>query len=485
MRKRDRGNIRFPSCCLKPSEENYLKRKYKYLLKNAGVLTIGNFSSKILIFLLVPLYTSVLSAEEYGVYDLAAGMVQLLMPVVTCGIMGGVMRFIMDKSSDSQEVIRIGILYVARSSLAVGFCLLVCHTFRWIPAIDGLEVYIALYYMFYALNQLLIQTAKGLEKVRSMAISGILSAAGMVAFNLLFLLVLKWGVKGFFLANILSQTIAVFFLAWRVKLWERFRIARESAERRRLKKEMLRYSVPLILVDIGWWVNNSSDKYTVALLCGVGAGGILSVSYKIPSIVNVFQGIFMQAWQISAIQEADEREGNTFYEKIYILMNFCMCCLCSGLLLFLRPIAGILFAGEFYGAWQYVPFLLISSVLNASAGFMGAILSAGKDSRTMAASAFYGAGANFVLNILFVLWIGVQGATVATAIASFIIYAVRRRGVKGIASFRYTKNIMCSWVVLFIQAFLKIYMDIWMMQLILVAVTIIFYIKPIVYVKSW
>ena len=96
-----------------------MKKKYKYLLKNVGVLTIGNLSSKILIFLLVPLYTSVLSVEEYGVYDLAASMVQLLMPVATCGIIGGVMRFIMDQSSDRQEVIRIGIFYVVKSSLAV------------------------------------------------------------------------------------------------------------------------------------------------------------------------------------------------------------------------------------------------------------------------------------------------------------------------------------------------------------------------------
>ena len=114
-----------------------MKKKYKYLLKNVGVLTIGNLSSKILIFLLVPLYTSVLSVEEYGVYDLAASMVQLLMPVATCGIIGGVMRFIMDQSSDRQEVIRIGIFYVVKSSLAVSFFLLVCHIFRFIPAIEG------------------------------------------------------------------------------------------------------------------------------------------------------------------------------------------------------------------------------------------------------------------------------------------------------------------------------------------------------------
>ena len=45
--------------------------KYLYLIKNIGVLTLSNLGSKILAFLLIPLYTSVLSTEQYGVFDLA------------------------------------------------------------------------------------------------------------------------------------------------------------------------------------------------------------------------------------------------------------------------------------------------------------------------------------------------------------------------------------------------------------------------------
>ena len=47
-----------------------MKRNYKYLLKNIGLLTLSNFGTKILLFLLLPLYTSILTVEEYGLYDL-------------------------------------------------------------------------------------------------------------------------------------------------------------------------------------------------------------------------------------------------------------------------------------------------------------------------------------------------------------------------------------------------------------------------------
>lgn len=78
--------------------------KSSYLIKNMGILTISNFSSKILVFLLVPLYTSVLSTKEYGTYDLAVSTATLLYPILTLNIVDAVMRFLMDKESDKKAI---------------------------------------------------------------------------------------------------------------------------------------------------------------------------------------------------------------------------------------------------------------------------------------------------------------------------------------------------------------------------------------------
>ena len=57
--------------------------KYKYLAKNTLVFFIGSFASKILVFLLLPLYTSVLSTSEYAISDLMNTSVNLLNMVLT------------------------------------------------------------------------------------------------------------------------------------------------------------------------------------------------------------------------------------------------------------------------------------------------------------------------------------------------------------------------------------------------------------------
>ena len=68
-----------------------MNQRSKFLFKNLGILTIGNFSSKILVFLLVPLYTSVLSTYEYGIYDLVISTVSLLYPLLTLNITDAIM----------------------------------------------------------------------------------------------------------------------------------------------------------------------------------------------------------------------------------------------------------------------------------------------------------------------------------------------------------------------------------------------------------
>ena len=60
---------------------------YKYLAKNIGVLTISNFATNLLSFFLVPLYTYILSTEEYGSYDLINTTIGLMVPILTINIM--------------------------------------------------------------------------------------------------------------------------------------------------------------------------------------------------------------------------------------------------------------------------------------------------------------------------------------------------------------------------------------------------------------
>lgn len=439
--------------------------KTKYLLKNVGLLTISNFSSKILVFLLVPLYTSILTTSEYGTYDLIITTVSLLYPIFTLNISDAVMRFTMDERYGNENVITLGFKYIFLSAVVTA---IVSYVLSLVGIWDGLRIYFLLYYISYTFNQFLTQIAKGLEKVFDMAVSGVISTLIMVIGNIVFLLFFKWGLDGFLVAVTLSQALSAIYLCIRMKVWQQVnpRVLDKNVE-----KTMLFYSVPLIATSLGWWVNNSLDKYAVVFFSGVAANGLLSVAYKIPSILNVIQQIFIQAWQISAIKEYGKHESGSFYGKTFSIINAMMSLVCAILILLTHPLASILYAKEFYDAWEFVPFLLISSVLNGAAGLLGPVLSAKKDTKTMMWSAIIGSFANAVLNIILIFLIGIQGATIATMISSFVIYFIRKHGVG--QDILIVDRYWITWILLIAQACVKVTTENYVVELIIIGLLIV------------
>ena len=441
--------------------------KSKFLIKNIGILTVSNFASKILVFLLVPLYTSILSTEDYGIYDIVYSTIQLLFPILTLNISDAVMRFSMDNNKNLDEVAMVGFKILIRGCLPIIFFFVGCWKFEWIKVLKGYEFLILLFFIAYFLFQFLVQLSKGRERVLDMGIAGVISTAFLVGGNILLLLIFQFGLKGFYIANILSQGIPAAFLAFRLKIWK---LSFWKKNNKSLEKEMIVYCLPLIASVLGWWINASSDRYTVIIMCGSSANGVLSVAYKIPSIINVIQGIFTQAWQISAIKEYESVDKAKFYGKYFKGLNSLMVLSGSLLIVFTKIIGSVMYSKEFIAACEYVPFLLIACVLNAASGFMGPILSAKKDSKAMALSAIYGATANIVLNIIFVYLIGIQGATIATVISSYIIYFIRKKHIGKEIEIEKYKTILITWALLCVQAVVELYTDFWYMELIILGI---------------
>lgn len=433
--------------------------KYKYLIKNTGILTISNFSSKLLVFFLVPLYTGVLTPAEYGIYDLIVSTVSLLLPVLTLNIVDGVMRFSFDKNYSQSEVASVGFRYSFIGFILFTALIYINKTTQVFPQINGIEWLVIAYMFCQIFVHYFTQLAKGLEKVFDMGIAGIISTLTAVTLNIYFLLYLKLGFHGFFLAGIISSLSQILYYSFKLKAWNLINL---FGINKTLAKSMLLYSAPLIFTCLGWWVNSAADKYIVTLFCGIASNGLLAISYKIPTIINTVQSIFMQAWQISAIKEYEN--GDDFFKLMFDYYNLLMCITSSILIMLTRPLASFLFAKDFYQAWQYVPLLLVCSVLNGAAGFIGPILSAQKDSKTMAKSAVYGSITNVILNFLLTYYYGIQGAVIATVISSYVMYIIRKKAIGNkIESAIYASSIVC-WLLLIIQSFIEIYINNYLYQ---------------------
>lgn len=428
--------------------------KYKYLFMNTGLLMIGNFSSKILVFLLVPFYTSILSTAEYGSYDLIYSSVQLFFPVLSLNIIDGVMRFSINAGKDGKkDIFTTGVKYTLISFLLLSLITFVSVYLFHIEILQEYWIEFIVLYMGYAGNSLVLQFAKGLEDVKGISIAGVLGTLVMIGGNLLFLLVVKIGLRGYFYAYILSFFVPAIYLCFRDRMLSFVDRNIFLLKPRVNEKEMILYAVPLIFNTLSWNINNVADRYAVTYFCGIDVNGVYSVAYKIPAILNAVQVIFIQAWQISAIKEFGNEKGEVFYRSIYNGCQTVMVFLCSGLIIGTRILAKILFAKDFYDAWMYVPALLIYIVFNTLSGTVGGIFGAAKDTSSIAITAIVGALANIILNIALVYILGAEGAAIATVLSSVVIWRMRIHYSKKYVDMHIdTKKHCLEYLILLIQA---------------------------------
>lgn len=394
--------------------------KYKYFLKNLSIFTISSFISKLLLFIMLPFYTNILSVSEYGVIDIISTTVQLAIPIFSLCITEGIIRFTLDNKEKSESILRIsfkifikGYLFIILLSL---FSILVLHlNYIYVLLFN-------LYYIALTISNIYTYYLKGMEKIKVIGISSIIKVLVLVLLNCLFLLKFNLGIIGYYASAIISELVNIIILI----IYDKRNSSRDIIDYDyNLEKKMIDYSKHFVINSISWWINNASDKYIVLLFFGASLTGVYSVSYKIPTIIEFVQNIYAQAWQISAIKEYNNDDSKAFFSTMYNCYNIILVFVVFGLLLFLKVIARILFAKEFYAAWQYVPFLLMAILFGALSGFLGSIYAANKDSKMYAKSTAIGAFINIMLNFILIPIFGAHGAAIATFISYFIIWLIR------------------------------------------------------------
>ena len=394
--------------------------KYKKLLSNTLILTIGTFASKLLVYFLMPLYTAILSKEQYGTADLITNAANLLIPFCCIGITHGVFRFAADEEESNKTVFSSGVSVLLASSAVF---LLVSPLISLVPYFDSF-VWLLVFYVissnFHTLCKEYIR-AKGNTKLY--AFQGILGTALTIAFNLLFLIPMKLGVIGYVLSVAIADALGTVFLIVYAKLYRDFSFKWASKSK---IKEMLNYSLPMMPTTVIWWITNVSDRFMVTYFWGSGENGIYSAAYKIPTIIALVAGVFNEAWQISAISESKDREEvKAFFGEVFDRYQAVLFLGCSMLIPFTQLATSILLDASYFEAWSFMPVLLIATVFSSLVTFIGTIYTVKKKTTMSLITAAFGAILNIILNFMMIPSMGAQGAGVATAISYFAVFVFR------------------------------------------------------------
>lgn len=393
----------------------------RYLIKNTALFAIGNMGTKMINFLMVPLYTYALTTEQYGTINTITSICSIIIPLLMCNIGEAIRRYLLERESDKQAILAVEMTWFSFGAVV---SILMYFVLRQIPVWNVYALEMSLYTLTNAFVSTSLDYLRGREKLQLYTSCGIFQTFMVALLNLIFIVKLGFGIRGYFWAYIFAYTICgviAFVAGDQIKDLKTLRFDKKYFV------EMSKFSLTLVPNSIMWWITDSSDRLMITAMISASVNGIYSVAYKIPTIMSTMSSILMQAWQHSAIRERGSQDRLEYNNMMYDSYMKGIFLVGTGLLLINRPFMQLYVAPEFREAWRYSPFLIVSSIFATLGTFIGTSYYVEKDMKGNLCSATVGAVCNVVLNLLFIPIIGATGAAIATCVSYMVVFSYRAK----------------------------------------------------------
>lgn len=390
------------------------------LAKNTVILAIGRISTQFINFLLLPLYTSLLLPEEYGIIDLFNTYVILLVPLFNLQFDTGLFRFLIDYRNDEKTKTEL-FSTVINSNVIQSLIYIVFYIiFSRFINLD-FKIFLAIDVVLTIFLNTLLQYVRGIGDNKKYSIGSFVCATLIVILNVVFIAVLKTGALGMFVSTTISKIVTILFMIISCKVWKNYSF--KSANINTFKK-LSKYSIPLIPNQLSWWVIGASDRTIISTILNIAKNGIYSVANKFSSIFISFFNIFNLSWTESVSLHIKDRDKDIFiYDTINQMYSF-FSSICFCIIGFMPFVFNILVDKKYILAYNQIPILMIAVLFQVIVGLYSTVYVAHKKSVEIAKTSIFSAIINIVVNLLLIKKFGLYAASLSTLVSysSMAIY---------------------------------------------------------------
>lgn len=403
-----------------------MKDKLLKLGRHTLIYGIGSALTAAGGFLLIPLYTHVLSPQQYGVLELLNRTADILILIVMAGVRQAFIRFYFDHDDSNwhKTVVATTLAFILVTSVTIMLLLLPLRDvlanflfkssesgylfifiFIWIPLI--LTVRIGMAYL-----QVQMKSFK-------YVMINILQFVALITSNIILVYFYRKGIVGIFVTNIwIAASVAIGFLLFFTK-WTRFKISFP------LIKELLKFGLPYLPTAFFMFLINSSDRYFLTMFSSLESVGIYALSYKIGMFgIALLMDPFGKVWGPFLFENYNTEEGSQLISKVFTL--YTLASVSVGLAVSVAaPVIIPLISGEaFHSAYKLVPFICLAAIFYgmASLSDAGILISkkTGYKPFIFGSASIIGIGLNLILIPRF----GALGASITLALTFFSLLII-------------------------------------------------------------
>ncbi len=331
------------------------------LLKDSILFVSGGFLIKSFGLILIPLYTRVLTIEEYGKLSLLNVIANMLSIIFGLGISNASLRYSFNRENEfSREKIYGNSIILQIASWPVVMVIV-------LPLFYIIFRNIYPYIEFYPLIIVLILSVSFLpirhiweSSLRAQKNSKLFVSWAIILFTLqtsliiFFVVFLKMKLFGIFLAQLIINfsfgIIAINYL----KKYSTFKFSKT------LSKRILKFGVPLIPYSIFFWLESASPRILLEKYASLRELGLFSVSMQFAGILKILtshldNALLPNFYELAGGENREVKIGIFQMKYFFFITSFAI-----GLYLITKPLLFIIVDQKFHEAIKYLPFLIIT-----------------------------------------------------------------------------------------------------------------------------
>ncbi len=341
--------------------------KIKSLSKDTMIYGTSTIIGRFLNFMLVPIYTNIFLPGEFGIIANIYAYIAILNVFFTIGLESGFFKFASTlevgskKENFSHPFLGIFINGLILSSILFIFSADFTYFFQIDVSRNILLKYTAIILFFDAIVVVPFAYLRLEHKPKQFATIKVINIVTNVAFNLIFLLIFKFGIESVFYSNLISSIFTFVLLSPIILKNITFSF------NKLLVKELIKFSLPYIPAGVSSNIIQVINRPILNALTNESTVGIFQANYKLGILMMLFVSMFEFAWRPFFLQNAKEPNAKDIFSKIMTVFIIVASFLFLFLSLFIDNIAhlklpfkGYLIGKAYWGGLYIVPIILLS-----------------------------------------------------------------------------------------------------------------------------
>lgn len=395
-------------------------KNLKRLGGDSLLYALMNVGTKMIAFIMMPVYTHFLTTAEYAPVDIIDRWTSMLLFLVILGTDSALAFYYFDTKDENKRKVYVQNVLNIRLAMVLLLFLVVVLVGPFF-ADTLLKSDNGVYLLYLSIAILLLDTLSALVltvlryefKTLKVVILTVLKMLLVAIGSYLFLELVIESVEGIIYARIISGVLIVLLLARPLAKAINFKINKE------VLKDLLKYGLPLVPASIAFWVILNSSSFFLAFMKTAEDVGIYGVATKFAALITLVTSGIQMAWRPYSMSLKDKPDSKELFSKVYLIILI-MGTVGVLVVATIMPYVILLLGDGYESAYQYVALLAAATFLN----FYYLIISVGiffqKKTKIISYAFMAAAVLNIVLNLLLIPKYSIWGVVVAFLVSNII-----------------------------------------------------------------